>query len=58
MTGNNDRKWKADLDWLIKNDTNMLKVLEGKYNDGGSKSGADTKDDQYDLEKHGIGFSM
>jgi HD superfamily phosphohydrolase len=29
--GKNDRGWKADFDWLIKNDTNMTKVLEGKY---------------------------
>ena len=31
LTGNNDRNWKADFDWLIKNETNPLKVLEGKY---------------------------
>lgn len=30
-SGKNDRGWKADFDWLITNDTNMLKVLEGKY---------------------------
>lgn len=29
--GENDRGWKADFDWLIRNDENMLKVLEGKY---------------------------
>ena len=29
--GDNDRKWKADLDWLIANDTNWVKVYEGKY---------------------------
>lgn len=29
--GKNDRGWKADFDWLIKNDSNMVKVLEGKY---------------------------
>ena len=23
--------WKADFDWIIKNDTNWVKVLEGKY---------------------------
>ena len=32
----NDRGWKADFDWLIANDTNVLKVLEGKY-DGQSQ---------------------
>lgn len=30
-TGKNERNWKADIDWLINNDTNIIKVLEGKY---------------------------
>ena len=30
LNGQNDRKWKANLDWLLK-ETNMAKVLEGKY---------------------------
>lgn len=29
--GQNDRTWLASFDWLIANDTNALKVLEGKY---------------------------
>ncbi len=33
LTGANDREWKINLDWLIKNDTNYLKVIEGEYND-------------------------
>lgn len=38
-TGKNDRGWKADFDWLIKNDNNIIKVLEGKYdNDDGGKA--------------------
>ena len=31
-TGNNDRGWKASIDWLLVNSTNYVKVLEGKYN--------------------------
>ena len=31
MLGQNDRGWKVDFDWLIANDTNYVKVLEGKY---------------------------
>jgi hypothetical protein len=31
LMGKNDRKWKADFDWLMANDTNAVKVLEGKY---------------------------
>jgi len=34
LKGQNDRKWKADFDWLI-NDNNMTKVLEGKYENKG-----------------------
>ncbi|MDE6182758.1 MAG: phage replisome organizer N-terminal domain-containing protein [Eubacteriales bacterium] len=30
LKGNNNRNWRADFDWLIK-DTNLPKVLEGKY---------------------------
>lgn len=42
-TGENDRGWKADFDWLIKNDNNIIKVLEGKYDndDGGGPTGSD-----------------
>lgn len=29
--GNNDRNWKASFDWLLANDTNAIKVIEGKY---------------------------
>lgn len=31
LCGLNDRKWRADIDWLLKNDTNYVKILEGKY---------------------------
>ena len=31
LKGENDRGGRADLDWLIKNDENALKVIEGKY---------------------------
>ena len=33
LTGKNDKKWKMDFDWLVKNDNNIMKVLEGKYSD-------------------------
>ncbi len=35
LLGENDRKWVIDFDWLIKNDTNYLKVLEYKYKSNG-----------------------
>jgi Helix-turn-helix domain len=31
LSGGNERRWTADLDWLIENDGNLQKVLEGKY---------------------------
>jgi len=31
LLGVNDRGWKASFDWLIENDLNYVKVLEGKY---------------------------
>lgn len=31
LLGQNDRSWQATFDWMIKNDSNVLKVLEGKY---------------------------
>lgn len=33
LLGENQRKWKVSLDWLIENDKNYLKVIEGKYSD-------------------------
>lgn len=32
LKGGNDRNWNADFDWLMK-ESNMAKVLEGKYDD-------------------------
>ena len=29
--GDNDRHWQADFDWVFENDTNWVKVVEGKY---------------------------
>lgn len=35
--GDTGGTWKVDFDWLVKNDTNYLKVLEGKYDEGKPK---------------------
>jgi hypothetical protein len=37
--GITDRGWKVNFDWLIENDTNLLKVKEGRYSHGGSPNG-------------------
>ncbi len=31
MRGDNNRGWKADFDWIFTNNTNWVKILEGKY---------------------------
>ena len=50
LVGNNDRGWQADFDWLLENDTNLTRVMEGKYDsgNGGNGSGAhrSTKEDR------------
>ena len=38
LKGGNNRNWKANFDWLIK-DANMAKVLDGNYDDRGMPGG-------------------
>jgi hypothetical protein len=38
LYGEGDRGWKADFDWLIANDRNVIRVLEGRY-DSGARAG-------------------
>lgn len=33
MRGDNKHGWRADFDWIFTNDTNWVKILEGKYDD-------------------------
>jgi len=40
--GLNDKGWRASFDWIVSNEGNAVKVLEGKYN--GSKNGTGTKE--------------
>jgi hypothetical protein len=55
LCGDNDRGWKADIDWLL-NENNMIKVLEGRYtNNSNSKAknswhsvNSSTRDKQYE----------
>ena len=46
LTGDNDRGWQADFDWLIKNETNFNKVLEGRYDNSGKKNNQTEQDDR------------
>lgn len=45
LKGNNDSGWKMDFDWLIANDTNIIKILEGKYSN--NKNSNDEKGRMY-----------
>lgn len=31
LCGKNDRGWRADFDWIMRNPENALRVIEGKY---------------------------
>jgi len=33
LKGDNKREWAADFDWIVKNEQNAIKILEGKYDD-------------------------
>lgn len=37
LTGGGDRGWKAGIDWIIHNDTNYIRVLEGAYKENSAK---------------------
>ena len=47
LTGDNDKGWRANFDWLIE-ESNMLKVLEGYYEDRKSKQSISEKYKQID----------
>lgn len=46
LKGNNIRGWRADFDWLLKPD-NMIKVMEGKYDDFSGRNQNIKYDDEY-----------
>lgn len=39
LTGRSKTSWRADFDWIFKNDSNWLKVWEGNYTNRGSSVG-------------------
>ena len=56
LLGENDRRWKITFDWLIENNTNYLKVIEGRYK---SKSRSDIKAADPDCKVcEGTGFAI
>ena len=51
-TGHNDRGWEADIDWLLENDENYVKVLEGKYDDANGKTSESDPPGPSDEQSH------
>lgn len=52
LKGNNKRNWMADFDWIM-NDSNIAKVLEGKYDNNGwqqANTGIPVGSNQDDLD--------
>jgi hypothetical protein len=41
LNGKNNRGWKLDFDWIVENDTNYIKVLEGRYSGGNKENELD-----------------
>ena len=52
LVGINERGWKATIDWLLQNDTNYVKVLEGRYINGKPTT---TETDWNAVKKHHAG---
>lgn len=49
LVGNNDRNWKADIDFLLRVDK-ATSILEGKYDTIGKTSGISNLKDMYERE--------
>lgn len=48
LKGNNNKNWKADFDWMMKDD-NFAKILEGNYNKNKLKASV-----KYEPDEHGM----
>ena len=54
LTGNNNSGWQASFDWVFKNEDNLVKVLEGKYDDKEVKHGTTWKANRKTREKDDV----
>ena len=50
MNGRNNKNWQADFDWMIKNNSNYTKVLEGKYDNDRFDDGNNSLLNSEDIE--------
>jgi hypothetical protein len=51
LTGVSDGGWKASYDWILKNGTNALAVIEGKYSNNGQGTPTGRHASASDLEE-------
>lgn len=51
LKGQNARNWSASFDWMMK-DTNFAKILDGNYQDKGSRMAAGDQDGKTDAEPY------
>lgn len=51
LRGENDRGWRADLDWFVANDENSVKVFEGKYDRAAQEELSVAKFRDFDAER-------
>ena len=58
MKGKNDRGWKASLDWLIINDNNWVKVVEGKYRNKDAEYKVDPNSQEYKRARSQVDFCL
>jgi hypothetical protein len=48
LCGEGDRGWKADFDWFVANDRNVIRILEGRYDAGARASPGDSARSVFD----------
>lgn len=51
VSGTDGRFWKVDFDWIIKNDTNYVKILEEKYRNTGKSDKHEVLSTQKKMEQ-------
>lgn len=57
LRGENPNGWMASFDWLMANDVNISKVLEGKY-DGSNSNGHKTRESHFEKLERELGLAQ
>lgn len=47
LCGDNDRGWKASIDFAIRSEDMVAKILEGQYSRSGGRAAPGSRDDKY-----------